>query len=287
MPSLIDYRRRIRSVKNTQQITKAMKMVSAAKLRRTQDRVVASRPYSKSLNDLLSNIVAAAQSQGLASDPLLEVREQKKVALVLITSDRGLAGAYNANLVKFATKYIADHVGPAYQLEAFGRKGRDFFKKRNFTIAGEYVGRLEKATMSDAKELATKLIEQYRSGEIDAVHLIYSEFKGVMSQIPQVLQVLPVNTPAVAEGEVSRDYIYEQKPQELLATLLPKYVEAQIYRGLLEANTGQHAARMAAMDSASRNCSEVIDDLTLTMNRIRQAAITKEIIEVVSGASSV
>lgn len=284
MPSLIDFRRRIRSVKNTQQITKAMKMVSASKLRRTQDRVVAARPYARSLSNLLSNLVAAAQTLNVELDPLLEVREEKRVALVLITSDRGLAGAYNANLAKFTARHMTENPGPSYEIEAFGRKGRDYFRKGNYDVTGEYVGRLEKATFGDAKELADRLIQRYRDGQIDAVYMIYSEFKSVLSQTPSVLKVLPVTAP---DGHEPKDYLYEQPPQQLLANLLPLYVEVQIFRGLLEANTGQHAARMTAMDAASKNCSEVIDKLTLQMNRIRQASITKEIIEVVSGAQSV
>jgi F-type H+-transporting ATPase subunit gamma len=284
MPSLIDFRRRIRSVKNTQQITKAMKMVSASKLRRAQDRVIAARPYARSLSNLLSNLVAAARNLNAELDPLLEIREEKRIALVLITSDRGLAGAYNANLAKFTARYMTENPGPSYQVEAFGRKGRDYFRKRNYDVSGEYVGRLEKATFADAKELAERLIQRYRDGEIDAVYMVYSEFKSVLSQTPTVSKVLPVTAP---DGHEPKDYLYEQPPQQLLAHLLPLYVEVQIFRGLLEANTGQHAARMTAMDAASKNCSEVIDKLTLEMNRIRQASITKEIIEVVSGAQSV
>lgn len=284
MPSLIEFRRRIRSVKNTQQITKAMKMISAARLRRTQDRVVASRPYSKSLQALLSNLAAATRNlKNIELDPLLEQREEKKIALIVITSDRGLAGAYNANLGKFSQRYIAERAGTEFEIEAFGRKGRDFFKKRRYNVVAEYVNRLEKATYADAKELADRMIERYRNGKVDAVYMIYSEFRSVLSQIPNVVKILPVTAP---EGEEGKDYIYEQPPQEILASLLPRYVENLIYRGLLEANTGQHAARMTAMDSASRNSAEVIDTLTLEMNRIRQAAITKEIIEVVSGAQA-
>lgn len=284
MPSLIDFRRRIRSVKNTQQITKAMKLVSASKLRRTQDRVIASRPYAASLAKLLTNLAAAAKRDTVEVDPLLEVREEKRVALIVITADRGLAGAYNANINKFAARLMADRKDIQFDIEAFGRRGRDFLKKRNYHLTGEYVGILEKATFAQTAELAQKLIQRYRDGEIDAVYMVYSEFRGILSQVPTAMKILPVAAPE--EGGEMVDYVYEQPPEQLLAAMLPQYVEMLVYRGVLEAVAGQHAARMAAMDAASRNCSEVIDTLTLQMNRIRQAAITKEIIEVVSGASA-
>lgn len=282
MPSLIDFRRRIRSVKNTQQITKAMKMVSAAKLRRAQDRVIAARPYSKMLRDMLANVAAAA-GEG-ASHPLLEVREEKKALLVLVTADRGLCGGFNGNLIKRAVAFIRDNPGIEFAYELVGRKGRDFFRKRYSNVVGENVGLFLKApTYSDAIEISKLVMDKYASGEVDAVYLAVNEFKSVMAPNITVTRILPLEVPADSNAT---DYIYEEKPEELLGTLLPRYVEVQMYKALLESAAAEHAARMTAMDSASSNAGDVIEKLTLYMNRVRQAAITKEIIEIVSGAQA-
>lgn len=282
MPSLIDIRRRIRSVKNTQQITKAMKMVAAAKLRRAQDRVIAARPYNAMMERMLANVAAAVRNLDMEDrDPLLEVRPEKRIQVILVTSDRGLAGSFNSNLIKGAQKFVADHAGESVEFETVGRKGRDFFKKRA-TVTGETTG-IKTPQYSDAQEIARRVTERYINAEIDAVYLIYNEFKSVIAQQFISKRVLPVEMPAEA---VDLDYIYEEPPQVLLGMLLPRYIEGQIFRALLESTAAEHAARMTAMDAATTNASEVIDKLTLYMNRVRQASITKEIIEIVSGAAA-
>jgi F-type H+-transporting ATPase subunit gamma len=284
MPSLIDIRRRIRSVKNTQQITKAMKMVSAAKLRRAQERVIAARPYSAMLKQIMADLAAgAATDENAAASPLLSVREEKRIQLVLVTSDKGLAGAFNSNLVKAATKFVADKQGAEVQMVLAGRKGRDAFRKRGAAITAEHINLLQKVQYSDAAAIGKAIVERYKNGEIDAVYLLNNEFKSVMVQTVSVLKLLPV---AVPEQKEPRDYIFEQPPLEMLERLLPRYMEVEIYRGLLETAAAEHAARMTAMDAASSNARDVIHTLTLNMNRVRQAAITREIIEVVSGASA-
>jgi F-type H+-transporting ATPase subunit gamma len=283
MPSLIDIRRRIRSVRNTQQITKAMKMVSAAKLRRAQDRVIASRPYGAALRGLLSDVAAAASSdEQAAAHPLLARRAEQRIQLVLITSDKGLAGAFNSNLIKGALRFAAEHPNAAVDYELIGRKGRDAFRKRGVPITGEHLG-LAKVEYGQAAEIAQKLMERFGSQDVDAVYLLYNEFKSVMAQKLMLARVLPMELP---QQEPTGDFIFEQPPLEMLGSLLPRYVESEIYRALLESAAAEHAARMTAMDAATSNASEMIDKLTLYMNRVRQASITKEIIEVVSGAAA-
>jgi F-type H+-transporting ATPase subunit gamma len=284
MPSLIDIRRRIRSVKSTQQITRAMKLVSAAKLRRAQDRVLSARPYSAMLARLLADVVRAAQTDERLVHPLLAEREEKRIQLILITADRGLAGAFNSNLIKTAQQFLGDRASQPVEMEVIGRKGRDFFRKRQAAISGEHVGLTEKVTYPYVAEIAKRVIERFSADEIDAVYLLYNEFKSVMTQRLVVDRILPVALPP--EGEAI-EYIYEQPPAELLANLLPRYVEIAIYQALLESGAAQQAARMTAMDAATSNAAEMIDNLTLYMNRVRQASITREIIEVVSGAAGV
>jgi F-type H+-transporting ATPase subunit gamma len=284
MPSLIDIRRRIRSVKNTQQITKAMKMVSAAKLRRAQDRAIASRPYANMMNRVLSNVAAAAAGNEEVADlPLLQVREEKRIQMIVVSSDRGLAGAFNANLFRMAQRFIDEHRGADIRVETIGRKSRDYFRKRGFTITGEHIGIVERPTHDQAAAIARKMIDLYTNAEVDTVYIAVNEFKNVMAPSLVTKKILPVEVP---EGGEQIDYIYEQPPGELLSTLLPRYVEMEIYRSLLESNSAEHAARMAAMDTASSNAGDVIQSLTLNMNRVRQAAITREIIEIVSGAAA-
>jgi len=284
MPSLIDLRRRIRSVKNTQQITKAMKMVAAAKLRRAQERVLAARPYSEIYAQMLADVAGAAATAGADfNHPLLVSREEKRILIVLVTSDRGLAGAFNSNLTKAAQVFIQEHPKAMFLVEAIGRKGRDFFSRREMKLSGEHIGVVEKARFADAAAIARKVTGLYENDEIDAVYLIYNEFKSVMTQKLTVTQLLPV---AVTGSEEPKDYIYEQSPAQLLGTLLPKYVETAIYRAMLESAASEHAARMTAMDAASTNAADVIEGLTLYLNRVRQASITKEIIEIVSGAAA-
>jgi|SRR5947209_10891561 len=284
MPSLIDIRRRIRSVKNTQQITKAMKMVSAAKLRRAQDRVIASRPYAALLRKVLGNVAAAAAAnEQEGENPLLARREEKRVLLVLITGDKGLAGAFNANLIKGAVRFFAERGGASVRLELIGRKGRDYFRKRGFGILGEHLGLAAKPAYEDMAAIARKAMEMFRNDEIDAVYVLYNEFKSVVAQRLTISRVLPAEVP---EQQTPVDYIYEDPPAEMLNDLLPRYVEMEFYRALLESAAAEHAARMTAMDSATSNAADMIERLTLHMNRVRQSSITKEIIEVVSGAAA-
>ncbi|HEV2445098.1 MAG TPA: ATP synthase F1 subunit gamma [Candidatus Sulfopaludibacter sp.] len=283
MPSLIDIRRRIRSVKNTQQITKAMKMVSAAKLRRAQDRVISARPYGALLRKVLGNVAAAMSSEQAALQPLLARRDERRVLLVLVTSDKGLAGAFNSNTIKAAQRFAAERAGAAVSLELLGRKGRDFFRKRNANVAGEQIGLAAKVIYGEVAAIAQKAMAMYRAEEIDAVYLIYNEFKSVVAQKLIETRVLPVEMPAQAAPV---DYLFEQPPADMLAALLPRYVEMEFYRALLESAAAEHAARMTAMEAATSNAGEMIDKLTLYMNRVRQASITKEIIEVVSGAAA-
>ncbi|HEX4168736.1 MAG TPA: ATP synthase F1 subunit gamma [Bryobacteraceae bacterium] len=297
MPSLIDLRRRIRSVKNMQQITKAMKMVSAAKLRRAQEHALGSRPYADMMGRVLTNVARAAANLDEATDlPLLQVREEKKIELVLVSSDTGLAGAFNSNLFRMAQSFIDEHRGAEIQVEAIGRKGRDHFRRRNFKLSGEHIGIVEKPHYGQARDIADKMIEAYSKGEIDAVYVAVNEFKSAMAPNLVLRKILPVELPKDSADENKDDkqrdagqqvdYIYEQPPQELLRDLLPRYVELAIYRALLESISAYHAARMTAMDAASRNAGDVIQDLTLTLNRVRQASITREIIEIVSGAAA-
>jgi F-type H+-transporting ATPase subunit gamma len=285
MPSLIDLRRRIRSVKNTEQITKAMKMVSAAKLRRAQERVIAARPYANLMREMLADIAAAAKTDERALEsPWLAVREMKRVDLVFFSSDTGLAGAFNSNLLKASQKFFQDHAGADVSLTLVGRKGRDYYRRRNGKILAEHVNLAARPTFQDAAAIAKEVIRRYRDGETDAVFVVNNEFKSVMSQKLSVMQLLPV----ALEGDNKeiKDYIYEQSPVDMLDRLMPRYVEVAVFRALLETIASYQAARMTAMDKASSNARDVIDSLTLNMNRIRQAAITKEIIEVVSGAAA-
>ena len=284
MPSLIDIRRRIRTVRNTQQITKAMKMVSAAKLRRAQDRVINARPYAAILNQMLADVALAARADlALAGHPMLAERPEKRIQLVLITADRGLAGAFNSNLIKASQRFIEERPDASIDLELIGRKGRDFWRKRPATIVGESTGISPKFTYADAASIARKASQRFSSGEVDGVYLLYNEFKSVIAQKLTIARVLPIELPTEAKGI---DFIYEQPPLELLETLLPRYVEIAFYRAMLESAAAEQAARMTAMDAATSNAADVIDRLTLYMNRVRQASITKEIIEVVSGAAA-
>ncbi len=286
MPSLIDFRRRIRSVKNTQQITKAMKMVSAAKLRRAQERVIAARPYAQRMREILANLTAAAASDPRSSDsPWLMKREPKRIDLLFFSSDTGLAGAFNSNLLKASQKFFEDHAGAEISLTLVGRKGRDFYRRRSGRILAEYINVFGRPTYSDAAQIAAAVIQRYRAGETDAVFILNNEFKSVMAQTLSVMQLLPVDLSKSGEQQVT-DFIYEQSPADMLDHLMPRYVEVAVFRAMLETVAAYQAARMTAMDKASSNAKEVIDALTLHMNRVRQAAITKEIIEVVSGAAA-
>ncbi|MGA8438843.1 MAG: FoF1 ATP synthase subunit gamma [Candidatus Sulfotelmatobacter sp.] len=359
MANILDIRRRIRSVVNTRQITKAMKVVSAAKLRRAQDRTMAARPYAHMLTNVLKSLVSRAEiydpETGQPKHPLLAQREEKNILLIVVTGDKGLAGAFSANVTKAATRFLESKGGKNVDIEAIGRKGRDFLRRRYpaapvqtrslaepeesletppetaeraglIQITGEHVGVLGKLEFSQARSLSESVIGRYRREEIDAVYVVFNEFKSVIAQRLIVEQILPVEqigeqTVRLAEemteeekkkakeaaisagvglrssqsageqaasqfGTAPVDYIYEQSPEELFRALLPKYVAIQIFRALLESVAAEHAARMTAMDSATSNATDMIDSLTLAMNRARQAKITKEIIEIVSGAAA-
>jgi len=358
MPNILDIRRRIRSVINTRQITKAMKMVSAAKLRRAQERALAARPYAQMLTNVLKSLVSRAEiydpETGQPKHPLLAQREEKKILLIVVTGDKGLAGAFNANITKAAMRFLESKAGKNTDIEAVGRKGRDFLRRRYpaaklqtrslaelaesieaepeiaeraaaTQVTGEHVGVLGKVEFAQASALAQNVIHRYCDEEIDAVYIVFNEFKSVIAQRLIVEQILPIeqigaqavrlteemteeekkrakeaavsagvglhSTEGAAEtasqfGTAQVDYIYEQPPADLFRALLPKYVSIQIFRALMESVAAEHAARMTAMDSATNNATDMIDSLTLIMNRARQAKITKEIIEIVSGAAA-
>jgi F-type H+-transporting ATPase subunit gamma len=291
MPSLLDMRRRIKSVKNTQQITKAMKMVAAAKLKRATDRVTAARPFAQKMSEILGNLSARIGDE--FSSPLLDARGDEKYLIVLVSADKGLAGAFNANVIKATQAFIGENSGKAVQMMPVGRKGRDFFKRREMAFSEEYIGLTGSGRVEykDAAEIAQKIIRTFTEDEtIDKVFLVFTEFKTVLSQKPVIEQLLPIpkieQEDASTTGGAQAEYIYEQPPAEIFGKLLPKQVETQVYRAMLESVASEQGSRMTAMDSASKNAGELIDTLTLNMNRIRQAAITKEIIEVVSGAAA-
>lgn len=286
MPSLIDLRRRVRSIRNTQQITKAMKMVSAARLRRAQDRVINSRPYSRMFAEILSDVAAAvADDESAAAHPLLAVREERNIQLILVTADRGLAGAYNSNLIRAAEQFVIAHPGQQVEFELIGRKGRDYFTRRDAKISGELVGSSQTASLVEAQALVGKLMQRFSDAEIDSVYILYNEFKSVLTQRVTLKKILPLSV-AAGEDRVVRDFIYEQPPAQLLGGLLPRYVLLQVLEAFLENTAAEHAARMTAMDAATDNASDVMNKLTLYINRVRQASITREIIEVVSGAAA-
>jgi F-type H+-transporting ATPase subunit gamma len=345
MASILDIRRRIRSVINTRQITRAMKMVSAARLRRAQERALAARPYAQMLTNVLKSLVTRADvfdpATGELLHPLLVRRPEKNVLLIVVTGDKGLAGAFNANILKAASRFLESKAGKNIEIEAIGRKGRDFLRRRfpsseprkadsqtsGTFLVGEHVGVLNKIEYAMASEIAERIIERYERAEIDSVYLVFNEFKSVIAQRLVVEQILPIEqigAPTVTDAKEMNieekkraieaakgagvglrpadtreadaraaqfatapvDYIYEQSPASLFRSLLPKYVSIQIFHALLESIAAEHAARMTAMESATSNASDMIDSLTLAMNRARQAKITKEIIEIVSGAAA-
>jgi F-type H+-transporting ATPase subunit gamma len=289
MASLLDMRRRIKSVKNTQQITKAMKMVAAAKLKRATDRVTAARPFAQKMSEILGNLSSKIGDE--FSSPLLDARGDEKYLIVLVSADKGLCGGFNTNIMKAAQNFLKENTGKQSEMIPVGRKGRDFFKRRQMMFVEEYVGLTGSGRVEykDAAEIAQKVIKTFTEDtSVDKVFLVFTEFKTVLSQKPVVEQLLPI--PKITAEEVQdgaqAEYIYEQPPAEIFGKLLPKQVETQIYRAMLESIASEQGSRMTAMDSASKNAGELIDTLTLNMNRIRQAAITKEIIEVVSGAAA-
>jgi F-type H+-transporting ATPase subunit gamma len=280
MPSLKNIRTQIASKKSTQKITRAMKLVAASRLRRAQDAIVAARPYANALGEAIAEVALRA---GPESHPLLDRRAPERITLVLLTSDRGLAGGFNANLLKLASRFAEEHSSEELVFEIVGKKARDFFRRRNRKISGEHIDLFRNFSYGDAERIATGVIERYAKAEVDAVYLFVNEFRNVVAPNLTHRRILPIEVP---KSQTIADYIYEQKPEELLGSLLPRYVKLQIYRALLESSAAEHAARMTAMDAASSNANDVIDRLTLYMNRVRQASITKEIIEVVSGAAA-
>jgi F-type H+-transporting ATPase subunit gamma len=289
MPTLLDFRRRIRSVKNTQQITRAMKFVAAARLRRAQEAALAARPYAKELARVLRSTMSRISEP---QHPLLARRPEERILAIVLTGERGLAGAFNTNILRKANDFFRAHRDKKIAVVPVGKKGRDSLKKAGLNIIAEYINVLARVDFSTAREIATLVTDLYAREKIDSVYMAFSEFKTVMTPNLVVEKLLPVE--AIREGEETAtenasaqvDYIYEQPAEQLLDRLLPRYVETQISRAMLESSAAEHAARMTAMESATKNAGDVIEALTLHMNKVRQAAITKEIIEIVSGATS-
>jgi F-type H+-transporting ATPase subunit gamma len=287
MPSLIDLRRRIRAVKNTQQITKAMKMVAASKLRRAQERIINARPYASQMQRVLSSVATRVDP---SIHPLLTVREPRpdsKTLVIVVTGDKGLCGSFNTNAIKAGAAYVLESPQKC-TLGLVGRKGRDFFARRGFAVLFEQIGIFQKLRYEDARVIAQTAIDAFVAGDVDRVVLIYNEFRSVMSQRVVVDQLLPIGREEVdgAPAQNQSDYLYEPSPQEIFNQLLPRFIEVQVYRALLESNAAFFAAQMTAMDTATKNSGDMIANLTLYMNKVRQAAITREIIEVVSGAEA-
>jgi F-type H+-transporting ATPase subunit gamma len=283
MPALIDIRRRIRSVKSTQQITKAMKMVSAAKLRRAQDAMFAARPYARKMLEVLQSVASRAEPD---AHPLLQQRGSERLLMLVITADKGLCGAFNANIIRTAARFASDRKGKGVELGLVGRKGRDALKRRGFKVRFERVSVYQPLRYATARELAQELTAAFCGGELDEVYLVYNEFKSVIQQRIVVERLLPIERLLLQPQQPRFDYLYEPAPAGILQSLLPRHVEVQIWKALLESQAAEHGARMSSMDTATNNASEMIDRLTLYMNKVRQAAITKEIIEVVSGAGT-
>ncbi len=284
MATLKVIRKRISSVKNTQQITKAMKMVSAAKLRRAQEAAVQARPYAEKMTELLTNVSARVSNE---AHPLLTPREEKKLQLVLFTSDRGLCGGYNTNMIRAAETFIRRHAGERQiQLTLVGRKGADHFRRRGAAIPGRYVDILYKPADELAGEIAEKLISRFVSGEVDSVYIVYSRFRSALSQVPALEKLLPVALAESADAQPQTEYLYEPGVEQLLASLLPRITGVAVQRALLEATASEHGARMTAMESASGNAAKMIGSLTLQMNRARQASITRELLEIVGTAEA-
>lgn len=287
MASLIDIRRRLRSVKNTQQITKAMKMVAAARLRRAQERAIAARPYAKALREVLASVSSRVEK---ATHPLLAAREEKRVVLLVVAGDKGLAGAFNANINRTAGSVLSEKRSwESVTILPIGKKALDYWKRRRTAIAKKsYPGIFARVDYARAKEIADFLAVEFGEERLDAVYAVYNEFKSIIAQIVRVEKILPISKAetAIAPAQGRVDFLYEPDPETILARLLPRHLEFVIFRILLESAAAEHGARMTAMDSASRNAGDMIDSLTLTYNRARQARITKELIEIVSGAAA-
>jgi F-type H+-transporting ATPase subunit gamma len=289
MPTLLDFRRRIRSVKNSQQITRAMKFVAAARLRRAQEAALAARPYAKELVRVLRSTMSRITEP---QHPLLARRPEERVLALVLSGERGLAGAFNTNLLRKANEFFRENKGRKISVIPVGKKGRDALRKAGFNIIAEYVNVLTRVEFGTVREISNLVTDLYAKGQIDSVYMVFSEFKTVMSANLMVEKLLPVDPEHVQAESEDRtvnsqvDYIYEQPEEQLLDKLLPRYVESQVQRAMLESSAAEYAARMTAMESATKNAGDVIEALTLHMNKVRQAAITKEIIEIVSGATS-
>ncbi|MBM3221068.1 MAG: ATP synthase F1 subunit gamma [Candidatus Rokubacteria bacterium] len=287
MATLRDIQRRIRSVQSTQKITRAMKLVAAAKLRRAQERILSARPYMNKMSELLGNLVTGEGSDG-APHPLLEQREGPRRQIVIVTADKGLAGAFNSNVLRRSLEFVRTSNTTEVTLVVVGRKARDFYRRRPWTIKRDMISFWDKLAYSHAQELADYLMQQYLDNEVDEVHLIYNEFRSVAVQRPVRTQLLPIpkSEAAGAEGDASGDYIYEPSPEAILGDLLPRYVRMQVYRALMESLAGEYGARMTAMEAATKNAKEMIGILTIQYNKARQEKITKELLDIVGGAEA-
>lgn len=286
MASLRDIRKRIKSVKSTRQITKAMKMVAAAKLRKAQDAIVSARPYAQTLDAVISELAARSEGEEL-SQPLLVSRPVKNVEILLVTSDRGLAGGFNGNITRKVQKYLKDNQSTyaSIALSTVGRKGNDFFRNRGLVIRKDNPGILNKVTYRAAADIAEELSKRFLAGEVDAVYLCYNEFVSAISQKPELVQLLPFKAGGTSSGS-KVEYVYEPSRQGVLDKLVPQALAVKVYRALLESVASEHGARMSAMESATKNATEMVGKLTLFYNRSRQALITKELMEIVSGAEA-
>jgi F-type H+-transporting ATPase subunit gamma len=283
MANIRDIRRRIRSAKNIQQITRAMKFVSAARLRKAQDRVLAARPYARQMIAVLNSLATRVPEQ---AHPLLARRGDDKIELVVITADRGLCGAYNTNIIRRALEFLVQHSDRKMELNIVGKRARDFFRRRPYAVRQEAVGVLQKPSFADAAAIAKDLIDEFVKGEKDQIWLVYNEFKSVVHQRVIIEPLLPIQRLEHTDDAARQEYLYDEPPAKIFANLLPRHVEAQVFRALLEAAASEQGARMTAMEAATNNAAEMIEDLTLYANKVRQAGITRELIEVVSGAAS-
>lgn len=287
MATLRDIQRRIRSVQSTQKITRAMKLVAAAKLRRAQERILAARPYAAKMGELLGNLVSAASGSDGAQHPLLEQREGPRRQVVIITADKGLAGAFNSNVIRRALDFVRQSNTAEVTLVVVGRKARDFYRRRQWTIKRDMIGFWDRLAYSHATELADYFMQQYLDGEVDEVYLVYNEFRSVVVQRPVREQLLPIPRKAESEADATTvDYLYEPDPKAILDELLPRHVRTQVFRALMESLAGEYGARMTAMEAATKNAKEMIDVLTIQFNKARQEKITKELLDIVGGAEA-
>jgi len=285
MATLRDIQRRIRSVQSTQKITRAMKLVAAAKLRRAQERILSARPYANKMAELLGNLVSGQGRDG-AAHALLEQREGPRRQIVIISADKGLAGAFNSNVLRRSLEFVRSSNTTEVTLVVVGRKARDFYRRRQFTIKRDMIGFWDRLAYGHAQELADYFMQQYLDGEVDEVHLMYNEFRSVAVQRPVRMQLLPIPRSEAAEAEASVDYIYEPSPEAILGDLLPRHVRMQVYRALMESLAGEYGARMTAMEAATKNAKDMINILSIQYNKARQEKITKELLDIVGGAEA-